>query len=333
MTSHVRELGSELIAALLRVLDRIAGGFTKACAMLGIAVPTGLAACQGSDVRSAPQPAVRELVTVEQPPAPPDKELGEFHMTMYFVVNEDEAELIERKKKQAKAAKKAAAKVAASAGAADDADADDDDADADDVIAAGDDTVLANAPEPVAPQKELVTLYNGKDCSVIADVSPEFADQAELQGTGKLRDGRVINVWGHCKCGRTRAHRCYTVTGRKWGNAGNGRPLDPFRTVAVDPKVVKLGSLLYLPALDGMTMPGRAPIGGFKHDGCVAADDTGGGIDGKQLDLFVGRRSFYLGLAQRKGSHRWAKNIKVLDGKSRCERKGGRVYRVGAPAI
>ena len=77
---------------------------------------------------------------------------------------------------------------------------------------------------------------------------------------------------------------------QQWGTAGSGRPLQPFRTVAVDPKLIKLGSLLYVPLLEGRTMPGRAPWGGFVHDGCVVADDTGGGINGKQLDLFVGAR-------------------------------------------
>ena len=87
------------------------------------------------------------------------------------------------------------------------------------------------------------------------------------------------------------------MTENQWGTAGSGQPLQPFRTVAVDPKVVKLGSLLYVPLLEGRTMPGRAPWGGFVHDGCVVADDTGGHIDGNQLDLFVGRKAYFLGLS------------------------------------
>ena len=120
-------------------------------------------------------------------------------------------------------------------------------------------------------------------------VSPATSpSSSSLQGTGKLRDGRVLNIWGHCTCD----HKpCFKVTENQWGTAGTGKPLQPFRTVAVDPKVVKLGSLLYVPLLEGRTMPGRAPWGGFVHDGCVVADDTGGGIDGNQLDLFVGRKA------------------------------------------
>lgn len=178
-------------------------------------------------------------------------------------------------------------------------------------------------------QSEVVTLYEAKKCEPIAEVSPQFAAQLQLQGTGKLTDGRVLNIWGDCPCERK---PCFKVTENRWGTAGNGRPLQPFRTVAVDPKVIKMGSLLWLPELAGRTMPGRAPWGGFVHDGCVVADDTGGGIDGHQLDLFVGRKAHYQGLrSAHGGSHAWARHIPVFDGSKMCERKGRRVGRkVGA---
>ena len=68
----------------------------------------------------------------------------------------------------------------------------------------------------------------------------------------------MLNISGNCKCDHT---PCFHVTDKQWGTAGTGRPLQPFRTVAVDPKVVKLGSLLYVPLLEGRTMPGRAAVG------------------------------------------------------------------------
>lgn len=291
-----------MVAALLRVLDRIAGrvsgGFTNACKVLGIAVPVGAAAGSCHDAAPVPAPVVQVApsvateVTADADPAP--RELGEFRVTFYFVIGEAEADMI---------AARHEAQHAADNGAESE------------VLAA------------VEPEKRQVTLYDDKTCAAIADVSPEFASALSMEGTGKLRDGRVVHVAGRCKCAE--ATRCFRTTGKEWGNAGTGRPLDPFRTVAVDPRVVKLGSLLYIPALDGMTMPGRGPVGGFVHDGCVAADDTGGGIDGKQLDLFVAKRSYYLGLARRRGSHAWAKHVKVLDGSKLCARKHGRVYRVG----
>jgi len=74
-------------------------------------------------------------------------------------------------------------------------------------------------------------------------------------------------------------------------------------------------------------MPGRAPYGGWKHDGCVVADDTGGGIRGKQLDLFVGRKSHVDSLSHKGGSHAWARHLSVFDGSKICERKGRKVGR------
>ena len=198
----------------------------------------------------------------------------------------------------------------------------------------GEDEVAPKPPanENLGNDKELaavdsdaqVTLYEADQCTPIADVSAEFATQLAIQGTGKLRDGRVLNIWGSCSCERT---PCYKVTKNQWGTAGTGRPLQPFRTVAVDPKVVPLGSLLYVPLLEGRTMPGRPPWGGYVHDGCVVADDTGGHIDGNRIDLFVGRKGYFLGLSGTQNSHAWARHVPVFDGSKLCERKGRKVAR------
>lgn len=160
---------------------------------------------------------------------------------------------------------------------------------------------------------ERVTLY-GESCRPIADVTREFSRRLALQGTGQLADGRVLNVWGTCHCATT---PCYQVTSTTWGTGGGGRPLVPFRSVAVDPGVVPLGTALYIPMLDGKLMPGRAPWGGFVHDGCVVAADVGGNVRGAQLDLFTGRRGWYLGLAGRAGRQR---GIAVYPGGERCAR-------------
>ena len=230
----------------------------------------------------APPPAPASA-QVEQPAHLDDepKQLGQFSITFYYVIGEDEV--------VAKAKAKAANDNAS-------------------------DTQLA----AVAPDADLTTIYDPK-CQAIADVSPDFAKALQLQGTGKLRDGRVLNIAGRCHCDHT---PCFQVTPTQWGTAGTGRPLQPFRTVAVDPKVVKLGSLLYVPLLEGRVMPGRPPWGGYVHDGCVVADDTGGHIDGNQLDLFVGRKAYFLGLSGSGGSHAWARHVPVFDGTKICERKG-----------
>ena len=287
---------------LVDLIDRIVHGIRLVAPLvLGVG-------CQSTnDVANVAPPAV-EVAPAPKEPLPRKEEtgprtLGKFTITFYYVVGEEEI----------------AAKPALVA-ANDNRGGDGRPESRTDVRGDRDDKreLAAIAPDPV-------TLYaGGGKCEPIADVSKDFATQLAVQGTGKLRDGRVVNIWGHCNCKHT---PCFKVTQAQWGTAGTGRSLLPFRTVAVDPKVVKLGSLLYVPLLEGRTMPGRAPWGGFVHDGCVVADDTGGHIGGNRLDLFVGRRAYFLGISGSGGSHAWARQVPVFDGTGICERKGRRVAR------
>ncbi|MBT8492401.1 MAG: hypothetical protein KJO07_05025 [Deltaproteobacteria bacterium] len=132
-------------------------------------------------------------------------------------------------------------------------------------------------------------------CRELARVSRSFARRLRLEGTGRLRDGRVLNVAGGCKCSRT----CYFVANQdrsSWGVGVRNRPLKPFRSIAVDPRRIPIGSWLYVEELDGMLMPGNSKYGSFVHDGCVVADDRGGGVKGRQIDFFAGRRRHYFEL-------------------------------------
>ncbi|HUQ08217.1 MAG TPA: 3D domain-containing protein [Kofleriaceae bacterium] len=278
-----------------------------------VAAPLLAAACSRADFSPSAEASPIELsesAAVSTPleeiaPEKAEKNLGKFQLTLYHVADEDEVARTPPKKKH-RGSK------------------------SDDVMVkvANDNTAAATMAAGVP---DLVPLYD-KKCAVLGNVSRPFAAQLALQGTGRLRDGRMLNVAGKCTCPRT---PCFHVLPphRKWGMGGSGQPLEPFRTVAVDPKRIKLGSLLYIPVLDGVRMPGRAPVGGFIHDGCVVAGDTGGGIQGAQLDLFVARRAYVQGLARRGGSHGWMKKIDVLDGSARCTRKGGKVSKSAAGSI
>jgi 3D (Asp-Asp-Asp) domain-containing protein len=287
----VRDSVRYLSDLLARFVNRIKQIAPIAPAVLGLSCEAGHA----ENVRQLPATTVEIGPVVELPIAANDqepRELGRFDMTFYYVAGEEDAARAARRR-QAKAANDNA------------------------------ETELAS----IQPVDESITLYQGKTCAPIANVSKEFAAQLSMQGTGKLKDGRILNVWGACGCDYS---PCFKVTETKWGTGGTGRPLQPYRTVAVDPTIVKLGSLLYVPSLDGQTMPGREPWGGYVHDGCVVADDTGGGIKGNQLDLFVGRKSSVDLLSRKGGSHAWARNQPIYDGSSRCERKGRRVGRKSA---
>jgi 3D (Asp-Asp-Asp) domain-containing protein len=287
-------------SVVLDFIDRIVNGIR------GIAPLVLTLGCQSTNepANIAPPPAVKaqapatvatEAPRVETVGGP--RQLGQFSITFYYVVGEDEL--------PAKPLVVAANDNRGSDG--------------------GDaaDTRLA------AITSNRVTLYAGGSCEPIADVSNDFAAQLALQGTGKLRDGRVLNIWGACNCNHS---PCFKVIQAQWGTAGTGKPLQPFRTIAVDPKVVKLGSLLYVPLLEGRLMPGRAPWGGYIHDGCVVADDTGGHIMGNRIDLFVGRKAYFVGLGRSGsgGSHAWARHVPVFDGSGICERSARRVGRKAA---
>lgn len=288
MIAAVVKSGASVLAD---IIDRIVHGI-RCVAPLVISL-----GCQSTnDVAAVAPPAVEAPAPTKEPPVvePGPRSLGKFTITFYYVVGEEEI-----------TAKPLV--LAANDNRGSDSDSSDD------------------APELATIAADRLTLYaGGGKCEPIAEVSKDFATQLAVQGTGKLRDGRVLNIWGACNCKHT---PCFKVTKAQWGTAGSGRSLLPFRTVAVDPKVVKLGSLLYVPLLEGRTMPGRAPWGGYVHDGCVVADDTGGHIGGNRIDLFVGRKAYFLGLSGSGGRHAWARHVPVFDGTGICERKGRRVAR------
>jgi hypothetical protein len=54
---------------------------------------------------------------------------------------------------------------------------------------------------------------------------------------------------------------------------------------------------------------------------------TGGAVRNYHLDLFVGRRAWFLGVSDRPGRHSWAHQVPVFDGSKICERKGRKVSR------
>jgi 3D (Asp-Asp-Asp) domain-containing protein len=113
-------------------------------------------------------------------------------------------------------------------------------------------------------------------------ISELFASRMKLEGTGLLDDGRLVNYAGPCAWGYG---TCFEEIDRReypFGRGAGTRPLVPFKSVAVDPRVVPIGEPLYIPEFDGMVLPD-----GSIHDGCVRADDTGGGIKKRKMDFFV----------------------------------------------
>lgn len=151
------------------------------------------------------------------------------------------------------------------------------------------------APHPVKVGKASLTFYwiiNEGDAQyrgpldatlcdprghVIARTSRKFRKALVREGTGWLRDGRAVmyerEVHGE--------HR-FCVIRAKCGYGVTGAALVPYRTAAVDPHFVKLGTRIYIPQLKGVRLPD-----GTIHDGVFIAADRGH-FHGCHIDLFVG---------------------------------------------
>lgn len=154
--------------------------------------------------------------------------------------------------------------------------------------------------------------------AVLARTSREFHDALSLEGTGRLLDGRLLNFSERCPCARP-GHGgnriCYEEVDPAhfpWGKGGRlgdrDLPLHPFRSLAVDPALIPLGTLLYVPALRGGRWPDGTP-----RDGCFRADDSGQRIRGRRLDFFAGRPDWARNLA-RQGPAR----VSVFAGAAAC---------------
>ncbi len=116
----------------------------------------------------------------------------------------------------------------------------------------------------------------------IGAFSERFVRELKMEGAGWLADGRVINYAGRCRYGVGTCFEFLDPKAFPYGRGAGRRPLVPFRSIAVDRRLVQIGEPLYVPEFDGMYLPD-----GSVHDGCVRADDTGGAIKKRLVDFFV----------------------------------------------
>ena len=128
---------------------------------------------------------------------------------------------------------------------------------------------------------DAVSLYT-KEGFFLGAVPEKFAWSLRMEGSGLMSDGRILNTSGKCRYGYGTCFEQLDVTRHPYGRGAGPRPLVPFKSVAVDPRLIKIGEPLYIPEFDGMRLPD-----GSMHDGCVRADDTGGGIKQRKMDFFV----------------------------------------------
>lgn len=147
---------------------------------------------------------------------------------------------------------------------------------------------------------------------VLAKVPVAFYKDLLIEGSGKLKNGKVLN-FGARVGGKSR----YEISPNPWGNGVGRCVLVPFRTVAVDKRVIPLGSVVYIDQTDGMLLPD-----GTRHDGVWRADDVGSAIQRDRVDLYIGKREWNNALSDFKIDHLQALDVRILklpDGES-CAR-------------
>jgi len=131
-----------------------------------------------------------------------------------------------------------------------------------------------------------------------------FVEAASTQGNGLLTDGTIISYQDDCSgfvASTVPYGVCFEIVNvltYPYGRSREGTALSPYRGVAVGTSSITNGTELYIPLLDEVEMPGTE--GGFTHDGCVTADDTGAGST--EIKLFVYRESNYDSLNETLGS-------------------------------
>jgi 3D (Asp-Asp-Asp) domain-containing protein len=136
----------------------------------------------------------------------------------------------------------------------------------------------------------------------IAKVSRSFHRRLLLEGTGRLRDGRVVNYDTRVN-GGTR----FKISRAPYGLSTRNLPLVPYRTVAVDTNVIRLGSRVSIPAVRGFRLRD-----GTTHDGVFVAGDTGSAIRGRHIDIFVGFEDHIRNSLVRSGRIGHGQRVKVF---------------------
>jgi 3D (Asp-Asp-Asp) domain-containing protein len=156
-------------------------------------------------------------------------------------------------------------------------------------------------------------------CKSIAEVPRTFHDKLCVQGSGRLANGRTVSFAKRdcscaAECPRSGQRICYEALDAArfpWGRGALGRPITPFRTVAVDSKVIALGTVLFIPAFSSVPMPN-----GSLHDGCFRAEDRGLKVVGNRIDVYTGGEAATQDWNERVNT---GQGVEIFVGHPRCD--------------
>jgi hypothetical protein len=132
------------------------------------------------------------------------------------------------------------------------------------------DTYYFNVVEADYPGAQTVPVKDGKG-QIIAWVTPGFWEHFSVEGTGRLLDGRELNT----------SESGIIVVDAPMGEGTC--PLRRWRTMAVDSRVIPLGTIVKIDETVGLKLPD-----GTFHDGYWQAEDTGGEVRNAHVDLYLG---------------------------------------------
>jgi 3D (Asp-Asp-Asp) domain-containing protein len=152
---------------------------------------------------------------------------------------------------------------------------------------------------------EAAPLYRPNGMSLGVSIPQKQFCFGALQGTLAIRSGVATHIYNAAGLTTKRSATCTYAKlkpevnsrlGRQaWTKVtGNGEfglgvlnyRLLPFRTIAVDKNTIPYGTVLFIPALKGVTVTINSAQ--HTHDGYVIAGDTGGAIKGNHVDFFTG---------------------------------------------
>jgi 3D (Asp-Asp-Asp) domain-containing protein len=131
------------------------------------------------------------------------------------------------------------------------------------------------------------------ECQPIARVPRAFHDTLCVQGSGSLAEGVTVSFARRgCRCARTCPRSgqkiCFATLDPDrfpWGRGAAGTAIVPLRSVAVDIRVIPLGTRLFIPEFVGLPLDRS---GSSTHDGCFLAEDRGIKVVGQHVDVFTG---------------------------------------------
>lgn len=136
-------------------------------------------------------------------------------------------------------------------------------------------------------------------CQPIAQVPRTFYEAVCVQGSGSLKRGGTVSFAKRdCACAeicpRTGQRICFDAldpAAFPWGRGAAGTAITPMRTLAADTSILPLGTVVYIPELDGAGTRGAGEGGGGEADaldGCFVVEDRGLRVKGEHVDIFTG---------------------------------------------